>query len=75
MEIKLRNIIAAIAETKPDFGTNARLRDDLRVDSVRALEIAFEIEREFDVSVPLDRFGMVRTFGEMVRLVEELRAA
>ncbi len=71
-ETTLRNIVAMIAETKPDFGGSAHLRDDLRVDSVRAIEIAFEIERAFNVSVPLDRFGTVRTFDDIVRFVEEL---
>ncbi len=74
MEEQLRNIVAKIAETRPDFPSNAHLRDQLNVDSVRALEIVFEIERVFAVPVPEERYSEVRTFDDLLKLVTTLKA-
>jgi acyl carrier protein len=75
MEKTLRTIVAKIAETSPDFPPTANLRDDLSVDSVRALELVFEVEREFSIKVPDGRYGEVRTFQDLVKLVDSLKAA
>jgi acyl carrier protein len=73
MEEKLRQIVAKITETSPDFPVDSDLRDDLRVDSIRGLEIVFEIERTFGVKVPDDRYNEVQTFGDMLALLKELK--
>jgi acyl carrier protein len=70
---KLRKIVATIAETKADFAETAHLRDDLRVDSIRGLELVFEIERELGVKIPDDRYGEVETFADIVKLVSSLK--
>ena len=75
MEKKLREIIATIAETTPDFPGTADLKEDLQVDSHRAVEIVFEIERVFDIKIPDDRFGEMRTFNETLNLVKSLTGA
>lgn len=72
-EQKLRNIVAKIAETTPDFPLDAHLRDQVGVDSVRALEVVFEIERVFAVPVPEEKYGEVRTFKDLLTLVSELK--
>jgi acyl carrier protein len=41
MEQTLRSIVAKIAETSRDFAPGANLREELNVDSVRALDIIF----------------------------------
>lgn len=73
MEQKLRNIVARIAETSPDFDGNANLRDALGVDSVRSLEIVFEIEKELDLAVPEDRYAEVKNLNDIVKLVSSLK--
>jgi acyl carrier protein len=75
MDQTLRTIVARIAETTADFPPNAHLRDDLNVDSVRALELIFEVEKEFSIRVPEQRYGEVRTFADLVRVVGSLRGA
>jgi acyl carrier protein len=74
MEEQLRQIIATIAETPPDFSADADLRDDLQVDSHRAVEIVFEIERVFDVKIPDDRLAEMRTFNGTLNLVKSLKS-
>jgi acyl carrier protein len=73
-EEKLRAIVAKVAETSPDFALSAHLRDEVGVDSVRAFEIVFEIEKVFGVAVPEERYGEVRTFADLLGVVESLRA-
>lgn len=73
-EDSLRKIVGKIAETTTDFPATAHLRDDLNVDSVRALEIVFEIEKVFSVPVPEDRYGEVRTFKDLLELVSSLKS-
>jgi acyl carrier protein len=74
MEQTLRTIVAKIAETSPDFSNEASLRDDLNVDSVRAVEIVFDIEGTFGVKVPEDRYSEVRTFRDLLKLVGSLKS-
>jgi acyl carrier protein len=75
MEQALRSIVSKIAETPEDFAPDANLRDDLRVDSVRALELVFEVEREFAIKVPEGRYGEVRTFQDLVKLVDSIKVS
>jgi acyl carrier protein len=75
MERTLREIIAKIVETTPDFAGDADFRDDLDLDSHRAVEMVFEIERVFDVQIPDDRFGEMRTLNGTMHLVQGLKAA
>lgn len=74
MEQKLREIIARIAEVQADFPQNAHLRDDLDVDSYRAAEIVFEIERAFKTKIPDERFVEAQTFDAVLMLVSSLAA-
>ena len=75
MEQKLREIIATIAETTPDFPATADLKEDLQVDSHRAVEIIFELERTFNIKIPDRRFGELRTLNDTLNLVKSLMGA
>jgi acyl carrier protein len=75
IEQDLRAIVAKIAETSPDFALTAHLRDEVGVDSVRAFEIVFEIEKVFGVSIPEERYGEVRTFEDLMAVVTSLKEA
>ncbi len=73
MEQTLRNIVAKIAEIPPDFDAEASFRDKLGVDSVRALEIVFEIEKTMGVLVPEDGYAQVKCFNNLVALVQSIK--
>ncbi|HTP24379.1 MAG TPA: acyl carrier protein [Anaeromyxobacteraceae bacterium] len=73
MEQALKQIVAKIAETSIDFQLNANLHDELNVDSIRALEIMFEIERQFGVHIPEGRYSQVRSFSDLMVLVQSLK--
>ena len=69
MEETLREIVARIAELPAEFPADASLRDDLNVDSFRAAEIVFEIERVLKTKIPDEQFAQVQTFHDIVDLV------
>jgi acyl carrier protein len=73
MEQELRTIVAKIAETEPTFSDRAHLRDELKVDSVRVMELMFEIEQTFSVKFPEERYSEVRTFDDLLRVVQSLK--
>ena len=75
MDETLRTIVAKIAETSADFPPDANLRDDLSVDSVRALELIFEVERAFSIRVPEQRYGEVKTFTDLVKVVAAIKGS
>jgi acyl carrier protein len=74
MEQTLREIVARIAELPADFPADANLRDDLNVDSFRAAEIVFEIERVLKTKIPDERFAQVQTFNDVIDLVTQVVA-
>ena len=43
------------------------------MDSFRAFEIVFEIERTFSIKVPDGRYGEVQTFNDIVKLVQSIK--
>ena len=52
-----------------------RLVDDFGIDSPRMIDIVLEVEDRFGVTVDDDAMGRVRTFGEVLALVEQLTGA
>lgn len=47
---------------------------DLHIDSLALMNIVMELEDTFDVSIPLDRLGAVRTVGDLAALIRQLKA-
>ena len=54
---------------------DTRLIDDFGIDSPRMIDIVLEVEDRFGVTVDDDAMGRVRTFGEVLALVEQLAGA
>lgn len=50
------------------------LTTELNIDSVSVMDLLFELEEHFDVSVPLNRLGDVRTVGQLAEVVREIAA-
>ncbi len=48
---------------------------DAGIDSLDALTILFAIEEQFHISIPDDKARAIRTFGDMVDVVEQLAAS
>ena len=69
------DIIAKSKSISPDSVTLASTFDELNVDSLDKINISFEVEEAFDVEIPDDALGTIKTVGDMVDGVTKLRAA
>lgn len=48
--------------------------DGLNIDSLDKINISFEVEEAFSIEIPDEALGTIKTVGDMVRGVRELRA-
>jgi acyl carrier protein len=69
------DIIAKSKSIPPDTVTLASTFDELNVDSLDKINISFEVEEAFNVEIPDDALGTIKTVGDMVDGVAKLRAA
>jgi acyl carrier protein len=71
MEPRVRSILAVHLDVDPGrLLPGARLGEDLCVDSLGAIELAMVLEDEFDIALPEEVLACVRTYGDVVRLVD-----
>ena len=47
--------------------------ESLGIDSLKAINILFELEEEFDIEIPNERIPEMTTVGDIVSCIEELR--
>ena len=67
----LREIMAArLGLSAEQLVPEARLAEDLGLDSLDAVELAISVERKFDIEVPEEELTKLKTVADMVALVE-----
>ena len=67
----LREIMAArLGLPTEQLVPEARLAEDLGLDSLDAVELAISVERKFDIEVPEEELTKLKTVADMVALVE-----
>lgn len=72
MEPRVRSVVAVHLDVDPArLQPGARLGEDLCVDSLAAIDMAMVLEDEFDITLPEEVLGCVRTYGDVVTLVAE----
>lgn len=49
--------------------------DELKIDSLDKINISFLVEEEFNIEIPDEALGTIRTVGDMVNGVDKLREA
>jgi acyl carrier protein len=69
VEAIVREIVSRIGEVEPSFSVDADMSEELSIDSFRATEIVFEIERTLKIKLDDASFGEVKTFRDLVALV------
>ncbi len=70
-------IIELIARSKnlsPDVVTPATSFDDLQIDSLEKINLTFEVEDLFAISIPDASLTSLRTVGDVIDGVERLQA-
>ncbi len=70
LESRVRTLVASHLDLDPGRLTDeARLGDDLCVDSLTAVEMAMVLEDEFEISLPEDVLAGMQTYGDLVSAV------
>jgi acyl carrier protein len=73
----LQPVIAMIAAQKsiaPESITPESTFDELHMDSLDKINLSFEVEERFNISIPDDALNSLRTVGDVVLGVERLQA-
>ena len=77
-ETTAQRVIRVIAKYKklpPEQLSQATQFSELTVDSFDALNMIFELEDEFDISIPNETAATMKSVGEAIAGVEQLLAA
>ena len=67
------DIIARSKGIPPDTITLASTFEELNIDSLDKINISFEVEEAFKIEIPDDALGSIKTVGDVVRGVHQLR--
>jgi acyl carrier protein len=68
-------VIASIAKVKKIHPAQVKLDstfEELKMDSLDGLDVLFELEEAFDVTIPDDRARSIRTVGSVVDAIQKL---
>jgi acyl carrier protein len=66
-------IIAKSKGIPADSITPESTFDELNIDSLDKINISFEVEEAFSIEIPDEALGSIKTVGDMVRGVVQLR--
>jgi acyl carrier protein len=68
-------IIAKSKSIPADTITPASTFEELSIDSLDKINISFEVEEAFNIDIPDEALGTIRTVGDMIDGVTKLQAA
>ena len=69
---KLREVICRYVEIDPNTLTeDTNIRSELGLNSLELINIAVEIEDEFDVEIPDREVGNIETLGDAIKVIEK----
>jgi acyl carrier protein len=70
---KVYEIIARkLKKQVSDLRDDVNLKKDLGADSIDTVEVVFEVEEFYEISVPDEYAETIHTIGDAVKVVEEL---
>lgn len=77
IEERLRSIIRKLSakDVPQDFDDTAHVFRDLGIESTKALELLFEIEDEFQLTMPDLEYNACQHLRDLVNLIEKLETA
>jgi len=72
VETEVRKLIAEILEADPNsIDPNARLVEDLGMDSMMALEILVAMEKKYKIHIPEEKLAELKTLSAAVAVARE----
>ena len=64
-------IVAKMGVDESEVTPEASLKNDLGADSLDAVELIMEFEKEFNIAIPDDQAENISTVGEAIKYIEE----
>ena len=72
LDDEVRNLVAAILEVEPgQIDAEARLIEDLGMDSMMALEVVASIERKYKVKLPEAELPNIKTLNRVIEIAKQ----
>ncbi len=63
-------LVDAIQVDEEDVKLESNLYEDLKIDSLSAVELALELETEFDISIEDEELAKLETVQDIINLIE-----
>jgi acyl carrier protein len=67
----IKQEIRKLSPDSSDLTSTTDIVTDIRLDSVAVMNLVFELEEEFDISIPLNSLTEVRTIQDLATLIEK----
>ncbi len=75
IRLSIKELVAEVTEREPEeVPADARLKEDLGVDSLLGIELMLLIDKEFGIDMPVEEFDKLSTVDEAVPVVERYLA-
>ena len=72
VEEKVIGIVSEqLGVAKEEIKLESKFVDDLKADSLDVVELVMEFEDEFDINIPDDAEGKIKTVGDTVKFIED----
>lgn len=75
LKAEIKNMVARIGDLNvSEIGDDTHLAKDLRMDSLQALELLAELEKQYQIQISEDQLGEFTSVNKLTDLVSELTA-
>ena len=69
---EVKRLVANVTEREPDeISDTAHYMDELRVDSLMAMEVMIAVDKKFKIDIPEEEFNKATNVNESVAMVEK----
>ena len=72
IQTRVLELLAIKIGVARNIGLDSSVVEDTGLDSVSVMDFVMEIEDDFDITIPLDRMGEMRTIGDLADAVRSL---
>ena len=71
---KVKELVAEqLGISQDTIKPESNILEDLGADSLDVIEMLMTLEEEYGISIPDDQIGQVKTIGQIVELIENLK--
>lgn len=66
-------VLEPFRKQKTQISLETDITTDLELDSLAVMNLLMEVEDRFDISIPLNLIPEIRTVGDLVQVVDQLK--